>query len=64
MQFACLLAALALIVLPLGLGPGRAEGADDYQLVAALDDYFDAEVLRVPVGMKVECLRFQIIQCQ
>ena len=58
MRFACLLAALALILLPLGLAPGRAEAADDYQLVAALDDYFDAVVLRVPVGTEVEWVNF------
>jgi plastocyanin len=31
-----------------------ARGADDYVDVAALDDYFEAQVIRVPVGTEVE----------
>jgi plastocyanin len=54
MRIGSLLAALALVVLALGGGPAPAIAEDGYTVVAALDDYFDAEVVRVPVGTQVE----------
>lgn len=54
MRIGRLIAALALALLPLGLGPGPAVATDEYVQVAALDDYFDAEVVRVPVGTEIE----------
>ena len=52
------LAALALVVLALGVGPAPAAGGDEYVTVAALDDFFDAEVVRVPVGTEIEWRNF------
>jgi plastocyanin len=58
MRIAPLLAALALVVLALGVGPAPAAGGDEYITVAALDDFFDAEVIRVPVGTEIEWRNF------
>lgn len=52
------LAALVLAAAPLllagTLGPAPARAGESYVDVSAADDFFDAEVIRVPVGTKVE----------
>ena len=57
MHIARLLAALALLVAPLSVAVGpsfvRAERSS-YFVIDSLDDFFDAEVTRVPVGTTVE----------
>ena len=58
MRIGSLLAALALVLLALGVGPAPAVAGDDYITVAALDDFFDAEVVRVPVGTQIEWRNF------
>ena len=56
MRLARLLAALTLAATSLGLGASSQVLAEagDYISVKAADDYFDAEVTRVPVGTTIE----------
>jgi plastocyanin len=58
MRIGSLLAALALVLLAVGVGPVPATAGEGYLEVAALDDFFDAEVLRVPVGTQIEWHNF------
>jgi plastocyanin len=54
MRIGSLLATLAIIILALSAGAGPALAEESYVTVAALDDFFDAEVVRVPVGTEIE----------
>jgi plastocyanin len=54
MRIGSVLAVVALVLLPLASAPSAVLAADDYVQVAAFDDFFAAEVLRVPVGTPVE----------
>ncbi len=54
MRIGSLLAALALVLLPLGAAPDPTMAGEGYFHVSALDDFFAAEVVRVPAGTQVE----------
>jgi plastocyanin len=54
MRIGSVLAVFALVLLPLAVAPTPVAAADSYIEVAALDDFFDAEVVRVPVGTQIE----------
>jgi plastocyanin len=58
MRIGSVLAVFALVLLPLAVAPTPVAAADSYIEVAALDDFFDAEVVRVPVGTQIEWRNF------
>ena len=54
MRIGSLLAVLTLVMLGMGVGSAPAVAEESYVRIAALDDFFKGEVVRVPVGTKVE----------